>query len=122
MLKRTPRRGKVNNPPHAIQEWFLNDSDSTVLESLPRTGHQPEIAGNNSGILDNHSRGTVGSFLQAKIRTGSTLSIVSAYFTSYAYEALKAQLDTIDDLRFLFGEPRFIQSLVAPHLIVVGVE
>ncbi|MFM7448495.1 MAG: hypothetical protein ACKO24_07850 [Leptolyngbyaceae cyanobacterium] len=34
-----------------------------------------------SGIRDNPHRGSVGSFLQGKIQSGSRLSIVSAYFT-----------------------------------------
>jgi SNF2 family DNA or RNA helicase len=66
---------------------------------------------NDSGIRDNFLRGTVGDFLKEKIDEGSTLSIVSAYFTIYAYEALKEKLDGIDHLRFLFGEPRFVKSL-----------
>jgi SNF2 family DNA or RNA helicase len=64
-----------------------------------------------SGIRDNHRRGTVGDFLRAKIQPGSSLSIVSAYFTIYAFEALKQELTTIEELRFLFGEPRFVRSL-----------
>ena len=42
-----------------------------------------------SGIRDNHHRGTVGDFLKEKIQAGSKLSIVSAYFTIYAFEKLK---------------------------------
>ena len=37
--------------------------------------------------------------------------LVSAYFTIYAYEALKDNLSNIDHLRFLFGEPRFVKTL-----------
>jgi SNF2 family DNA or RNA helicase len=65
----------------------------------------------NSGIRDNYRRGTVGDFLKDKIQTDSSLSIVSAYFTIYAFEALKSQLNGIANLRFLFGEPRFLKSL-----------
>jgi SNF2 family DNA or RNA helicase len=65
----------------------------------------------NSGIRDNHRRGNVADFLKAKVQTGSRLSVVSAYFTIYAYEALKDKLDQIEHLNFLFGEPRFISSL-----------
>lgn len=65
----------------------------------------------SSGIRDNHSHGRVGDFLREKIGGGSKLSIVSAYFTIYAYEALKNELDGIDSLRFMFGEPRFVKSL-----------
>lgn len=65
-----------------------------------------------SGILDNRPvRGTVASFLKKKIRRNSELSFVSAYFTIYAYEALKSELEEIAHLRFLFGEPSFIQGL-----------
>jgi SNF2 family DNA or RNA helicase len=66
---------------------------------------------NNSGLRDNHSRGTVGDFLTGKIRDGSKLSVVSAYFTIYAYDALKQVLDRIDHLDFLFGEPSFVNRL-----------
>ena len=65
----------------------------------------------HSGIRDNHQRGKVAHFLTDRISAGSQLSIVSAYFTIYAYEALSGNLDSIDGLRFLFGEPRFVQSL-----------
>ena len=64
-----------------------------------------------SGIRDNRERGTVGEFLQSQIENGSSLSVVSAYFTIYAFEALKSSLLEINDLRFLFGEPQFIKRL-----------
>jgi hypothetical protein len=64
-----------------------------------------------SGIRDNHNRGAVGEYLRATIQPGSKLSIVSAYFTIYAYEALKQQLEAVSELRFLFGEPRSVKSL-----------
>ena len=64
-----------------------------------------------SGIRDNRERGTVGEFLQSQIENGSSLSIVSAYFTIYAFEAFKSSLLGINDLRFLFGEPQFIKKL-----------
>ncbi|MDQ6997022.1 MAG: phospholipase D-like domain-containing protein, partial [Mariprofundus sp.] len=66
---------------------------------------------NLSGIWDNHHRGSIGDFLKDKLRDGANLSFVSAYFTIYAYDALKEQLDQVEHLRFLFGEPGFIQSL-----------
>ena len=72
------------------------------------------MANNNKlhfGIRDNHSRGKVADFLADKITSSSRLSVVSAYFTIYAYEALSKELDQIEHLNFLFGEPRFIASL-----------
>ncbi len=64
-----------------------------------------------SSIKDNHKRGNVGEFLKEKIQPGSKLSFVSAYFTIYAYHALRDKMDSADNLYFLFGEPSFIQSI-----------
>jgi len=64
-----------------------------------------------SGIHDNYKRGPVGDFLKEKIQKNAELSIVSAYFTIYAFEALKDQLLDVNHLNFLFGEPGFIRSL-----------
>jgi superfamily II DNA or RNA helicase len=66
---------------------------------------------NLSSIRDNKNRGSVGQFLIENINPESNLSIVSAYFTIYAYSHLKEQLDCISKLNFLFGEPTFIKSL-----------
>ncbi|MCY7374421.1 MAG: phospholipase D-like domain-containing protein [Pyrinomonadaceae bacterium] len=62
-------------------------------------------------ILDNRKRGSVGEYLADKIKSDAELSFVSAYFTIYAYQKLKKQLDEARHLRFLFGEPSFLQSL-----------
>ena len=67
--------------------------------------------GTDTGIRDNHTRGSVASFLKEKIQDGSALSVVSAYFTIYAYDALKDSLDRIQHLDFLFGEPSFVNRL-----------
>ena len=53
-----------------------------------------------SPIVDNtHQR--VGDFLRAEMIGGSALSFVSAYFTIYAYEALREALEGASRLRFL---------------------
>ena len=72
-----------------------------------------KIKNNNNSILDNYSNGSVGQFLNNKIENNSNLSFVTAYFTIYAYEKLKPQLDNINSLRLLFGEPRFIKSVAS---------
>lgn len=66
---------------------------------------------NDSGLRDNYRRGSVADFLKGKIKDDSKLSIVSAYFTIYAYDALKDCLDRIDHLDFLFGEPSYVNRL-----------
>ena len=64
-----------------------------------------------SSIRDNYKKGSVGDFLKEQVTAGSKVSIVSAYFTIYAYYALRDRLDEIASLRFLFGEPTFIKSI-----------
>lgn len=65
----------------------------------------------NSSIRDNKNRGSVGNFLKENIKINSDLSIVSAYFTIYAFDKLSKELHSINNLKFLFGEPTFIKSI-----------
>lgn len=64
-----------------------------------------------TSIKDNHTNGKVGNFLAYKIGDSADLSIVTAYFTIYAYQALKEQLDNVNSLRLLYGEPSFIKQI-----------
>ncbi len=73
--------------------------------------NQPPAPTNNSGLRDNHSRGSAGDFLKESIEPGSELSFVSAYFTVHAYAALKEPLEAADHLRFLFGDPSSVTNL-----------
>ena len=68
----------------------------------------PKASGSSAGaadaIVDNRRR-RVGDFLRDRIEAGSDLSIVSAYFTIYAYGALRDTLEGAGRVRFLYGEP-----------------
>jgi SNF2 family DNA or RNA helicase/chaperonin cofactor prefoldin len=55
----------------------------------------------SSGILDNKSLGSVVSELRKNIGPGCRLSVVSAYFSLYAYQDLKKELSKIEKLRLL---------------------
>ncbi len=70
-----------------------------------------QVTINLSSIRDNRKRGTVGDFLKEHIKSESDLAIVSAYFTIYAYHQLKPELESINHLDFLFGEPTFLKSI-----------
>ncbi len=61
-------------------------------------------------IVDNLGR-RVGDALREGVEPGAELSVVSAYFTIYAYEALRDALESAGGMRFLYGEP---QSVGAP--------
>ena len=63
-----------------------------------------EVSTGTDVIVDNRNR-RVGDFLRDRITAGSDLSIVSAYFTIYAYEALRDVLEKAGRTRFLYGEP-----------------
>lgn len=65
----------------------------------------------NTSIRDNHKFGSVGDYLKPLLNKDCSLSVVSAYFTIYAYHQLKDELNGIEDLRFLFGEPTFIKQI-----------
>lgn len=63
-----------------------------------------------SKILNNQLGETVFKELKKNIRKGSKVSIISSYFTMYAYFALKKQLDKIDSFRFIFTSPNFTKT------------
>ena len=61
-------------------------------------------------IIDNKRNGKVVTELKDNICNGSKLSIISAYFTIYAYNELKKELSKVDKFRFIFTEPSFVKS------------
>ena len=58
-------------------------------------------------LIDNKNK-TLLDDLSVEIRNGSKLSIASACFSIYAFQALKEQLADIDELRFIFTAPTFV--------------
>ena len=71
----------------------------------------PAPASPPRGILDNRSRGAAGDFLRAHLEKGADLSVVSAYFTISAYEALREELERVGRMRFLYGDPDHLRRL-----------
>ena len=61
-------------------------------------------------IVDNVGR-RVGEALRDRIGPGAELSVVSAYFTIYAYEALRDALESAGGMRFLYGEPQSVGAM-----------
>ena len=77
------------------------------MATAPRT--PPAPLPDSAGIVDNRSR-LVGDFLRGQLQRepGARLSVVSAYFTIYAYEALRDALESAGRVRFLYGDPQGI--------------
>lgn len=60
-------------------------------------------------IIDNKKE-TVWDILKNKIDQWSKISIISSYFTIFAFDKLKEELKNIDSFRFLFLEPTFTKE------------
>lgn len=60
-------------------------------------------------VLDN-KKNTVVEELREALKKESKLSIISAYFTIYAYAELKKELNKIDKMRFIYTEPTFVKK------------
>lgn len=70
-------------------------------------------------VLDNKKHRVVDE-LKEELNKGSKLSVISAYFTIYAYAELKKELSKIDNMRFIFTEPTFVhkdQELIREYYI-----
>lgn len=63
-------------------------------------------------LIDNLSEKLVDD-LRVTMQRDSRVSIAAACFSVYAYEELKAQLENIDELCFLFTSPTFLQEKTA---------
>lgn len=61
-------------------------------------------------FLDNKQYGKVGDELRRNIHKGSKISIISAYFTIYAFNELYNELRKIDKMRFIFTQPTFVKK------------
>lgn len=60
-------------------------------------------------FIDNVSV-TLSDELKSTAKVGSKLSIAAASFSIYAYEALKQELEQVDELRFIFTKPTFTKT------------
>jgi superfamily II DNA or RNA helicase len=58
-------------------------------------------------IIDNINR-LLGDDLRNVLKPGSKLKVAASCFSIYAYEALKAELEKIDSLQFIFTSPTFV--------------
>lgn len=56
----------------------------------------------------NNTTKVVKDDLENKIQSGSRISIAAACFSIYAYQELKTQLESCEELRFIFTSPTFV--------------
>src|SRR4051812_15348463 len=58
-------------------------------------------------IIDNINR-LLGDSLKETVKPGSKLKIAASCFSIYAYEALRAELEQVESLEFIFTSPTFV--------------
>jgi SNF2 family DNA or RNA helicase len=58
-------------------------------------------------LIDNHNR-LFGDDLKATLAPGARLKIAASCFSMFAYEALKKELEKIEELQFIFTAPTFV--------------
>ena len=60
-------------------------------------------------LINNISERVVDD-LKGRLSKGACVSIAAASFSIYAYEALKEELEQVEQLRFIFTSPTFIKD------------
>lgn len=58
----------------------------------------------------NNKTEKAGEELKQDLRSGSKLRIAAAIFSIYGFESLKRELQSIDELRFIFTDPTFVEN------------
>ena len=58
-------------------------------------------------LLDNITQ-LLGDDLKATLTPGAKLRIAASCFSIYAYEALKAELEQLESVEFIFTSPTFV--------------
>ena len=64
---------------------------------------------NNIKQFDNITH-TVADDLKEQLGKDGKVSVAAACFSIYAYEALKSELENIDEFRFIFTSPTFLSE------------
>ena len=68
----------------------------------------------NNAIMDtiDNVTKTLGDDLKVEIKKNAKLKIAAAYFSIYAFEALKKELENVDTVEFIFTHPTFVPDEV----------
>jgi len=66
-------------------------------------------------LIDNINR-LLGDDLKQTIQPGARLKVAASCFSMYAFEALKAELENVDELNFVFTSSTFVASQVTDKI------
>jgi hypothetical protein len=59
-------------------------------------------------LIDNHIE-KLGDDLKLEINNGTKIRICAAIFSMYGFQFLKSELSNIDEFKFIFSDPTFIE-------------
>ena len=62
-------------------------------------------------LIDNHIE-KLGDDLKENIKDNSKIRICASIFSMYGYEALKTELSKIEEFKFIFTDPTFVEKTV----------
>ena len=87
------------------------EKDELNAESVEKSAAEKEntVGINMIKVIDNINT-ILRDDLQDSIRPKAKISIAAACFSMYAYNNLKKSLDSIDEFRFIFTSPTFVQE------------
>ena len=68
-------------------------------------------------LIDNKKSGKVGDVLKKHLEQESKLSVISGYFTIYAFKELQNELSKINELRLLFSKPLYSDRSEKTHIL-----
>lgn len=66
-------------------------------------------------LIDNNTS-LLGEDLKVELKRGSKVKIAASCFSIYAYEALKEELNKIDELKFVFTSPTFVTDKISDKI------
>ncbi len=90
--------------------WYnITQNDRSFLLVTGMNGKKKKIVGENVKIINNVTE-TLRDDMAVEIKEGSKISIAAACFSIYAFQELKAELENIDELRFIFTSPTFVSE------------
>ena len=95
-------RGEIDRRPTSGRRVQLS-----VLRELS-TKHSNIMAYRH--ILDNCTH-TVSDYLRSNLQGGDVFRLVSAYFSIYGYEQVEDALNSVDKVRFLYGDPTSVDDV-----------
>jgi hypothetical protein len=58
----------------------------------------------------NNTTDKIGDELKKDLKSGSKVAVAASIFSMYGYNSLKKELSKIDELRFIFTDPAFVET------------